>query len=322
MNETPRVLPGIHHITAITADAQKNVDFHTSVLGLRLVKLTVNFDDPSAYHLYFGDEIGHPGTVLTYFAWPGAGRGRQGTGQANALSFSIPQRGLSFWIDRFNMMKIPFKGPFARFNEEVISFSDPDGLQMELVAHSSADAREGWSDGPVPAEFAIRGFYNITLGERQHEPTVKMLTETLGFRLIGENSETLRFATGDGGAGSMVDIQAIPSDTRGIIACGSIHHVAWRTPSDEAEAAWRQSLVSNGIGVTQIIDRQYFHSIYFREPGGVLFEIATDTPGFTIDEPKNKLGSSLKLPPWMERNRQAIEHSLLPLELEKIGRKK
>lgn len=320
MNKAPHSLPGIHHITAITADAQGNVDFHTGVLGLRLVKVTVNFDDPSAYHLYYGDEVGSPGTALTYFAWPGAARGRRGTGQANSFSYSIPENAIPFWIERLNLYEVPFRKPYRRFDEEVVTFFSPDGLQMELVAHSGAEARDAWEGGPVPVEHAIRGFHGISLGERQGEPTARMLSENLGFKFLEEASGTLRFETG--GAGNPVDIQTSPTEATGLIADGSIHHVAWRTPTDEDQEAWRQQLASKGLGVTQVIDRQYFHSIYFREPGGVLFEIATDLPGFTIDEAKNKLGSSLKLPPWMEKNRQAIERSLPPLELHKAGQRR
>jgi glyoxalase family protein len=310
---------GIHHISAITADPQKNIDFHTGVLGLRMVKLTVNFDDPGSYHLYFGDEIGRPGTVLTYFAWPGAPRGRHGAGQATAVSFSIPQGAEGFWMERFREYNVITEKPYERFDEEVITFYNPDGLKLELVAHPDARERDGWPDGPISEEYAIRGFYSVTISELNKEPTIQMLTDTLGFRDINEVGERIRFESGMGGYGTMLDVQAQPGGPGGLVAAGTIHHIAWRTPNDSEHESWRQKLIHEGFNVTEIINRYYFHSIYFREPGGVLFEIATDPPGFTIDEPPSRLGTDLKLPPWLEPGRATILRRLPQLDLKKVG---
>jgi glyoxalase family protein len=313
-------LLGIHHITAITSDAQKNIDFHTDVLGLRIVKLTVNFDDPSSYHLYFGDELGRPGTVLTYFAWPGALPGRHGTGQATALSFSIPEKAEGFWLKRFKEYNIITEQPYRRFDEEVITFYNPDGLKLELVAHADAIERSGWPEGPISEEYAIRGFYGISVSERASDPTTNILTKTLGFSLTMEAGDRMRFECGKGGYGSILDLQVQVGGPGGLVASGTIHHIAWRTPTNLEQDAWRNSLIEDGYIVTDIINRHYFHSIYFREPGGVLFEIATDPPGFTIDEPPNRLGTELMLPPWMQPSRESIVRRLPQLDLKKVGR--
>jgi glyoxalase family protein len=310
---------GIHHITAITADPQKNIDFHTGILGLRLVKVTVNFDDPGSYHLYFGDEIGRPGTVLTFFAWPGAFTGRHGAGQATALSFSIPEGAEGFWLERFRQNNVIMEQPYQRFDEEVITFYNPDGLKLELVAHQGAREKAAWLEGPISEEYAIRGFYSVTISESESGPTSTMLIETLGFRSKQEAGERARFESGPGGFGTFLDVLTIPRGPGGLVASGTIHHIAWRTPNDKEQESWRSLLVQNEFHVTEIINRFYFHSIYFREPGGVLFEIATDQPGFTIDEPPNRLGTELKLPPWMESNREAIKRRLPPLDLKKVG---
>jgi glyoxalase family protein len=312
-------LLGIHHITAITADAQKNIDFHTEVLGLRMVKLTVNFDDPASYHLYFGDELGRPGSVLTYFAWPGAPQGRHGTGQATALSFSIPENAEGFWLNRFKEFKIIFEPPYQRFDEQVITFYNPDGLKLELVAHTEAKERTGWSDGPISEDNAIRGFYGVTVSEHSSLPTSGMLTDSLGFHLINEVGGRMRFESDVDGHGTILDVQVSPGGPAGLVAAGTIHHIAWRTPTNSEQELWRESLAEDGLNVTEIVNRYYFHSIYFREPGGVLFEIATDPPGFTIDEPPKRLGTELKLPPWLEANRENIIRRLPQLELKKVG---
>jgi catechol 2,3-dioxygenase-like lactoylglutathione lyase family enzyme len=319
MNKVKRELAGIHHVTAIAGNPQENIEFYTGVMGLRMVKLTVNFDDPSAYHLYFGDELGRPGTVLTFFFWPDARSGRKGIGQATACAFSMPRGSEAYWIERLESYGIRIEGRGVRFDEEYISFSDPDGLALELVAHDDAEKRHGWDRGPVPVEHAIRGFHGVTLSALNNGPTAKLLTETMGFRMIGESGNLHRYVTGIDGA-STVDIRTEPDGPTGLIAVGSIHHVAWRTPNAEEQEAWRQILWQQGRHVTQIINREYFHSIYFREPGGVLFEIATDKPGFTVDETPEQLGSGLKLPPWMEPNRAVIEKSLPPIELGKVHR--
>jgi len=316
MNGANGDLSGIHHITAIAGDPQKNIDFHSGILGLRLVKLTVNFDDPSAYHLYFGDKTGSPGTILTFFAWPGAQSGRRGVGQVTSFAFTIPEDAIDYWTKRFDYYKISYRGPQRRFDERVLTFFNRDGLQMELVEQRVTNG-PGWPQGPIPEDYAIRGIYSVTILERSAGPTAKMLSNILGFKQIGEDGEIMRLETG-GDGGTIIDIVESIGDPKGLIAGGCVHHIAWRTPTDEQQAAWRSALSNGGIDVTQIIDRRYFRSIYFREPGSALFEIATDAPGFTIDEPERELGSHLKLPPWMERDRRVIQSVLPPIELKRV----
>jgi glyoxalase family protein len=308
-------IPGIHHITAIAGDPQGNVDFYVGALGLRMVKRTVNFDDPGTYHLYYGDESGRPGSLLTFFPWPGAPRGRLGTGQAAATSYSIPPESVGFWLERLKQHGTAASGPESRFGDKVISFSDPDGLPLELAASQENDPRAPWRDGPVPAEHAIRGFHGVTLIEAKLEGTERLLTESLGFRPLGEAEGRRRFVTGHGGPGSIVDLVAGPGLPRGIVAVGTVHHVAWRTLGDPEQEEWRLKLAGLGYNVTPIVDRKYFRSIYFREPGGVLFEIATDAPGFAIDESLERLGTSLVLPPWLGPKRAELEAALPPIKL-------
>ena len=308
-------LPGIHHVTAICDDAQQNIDLYTGVLGLRLVKQTVNFDMPDTYHLYYGDEQGHPGTILTFFSWPDQPKGRKGTGQVGAISFSIPEQSRDYWVERLNRHNVVIVGPNPHFGEKVLSIFTPDGLTLELVAHQEADKFSGWKDGPIPAEHAIRGLRSVTLMETNLERTSAMLTEVLGFKFVGVEGHRSRFKMGDDGLATLVDVLTLPELTRGNIAVGSVHHVAWRTPGEEQQLAWREKLEKSGISVTPVLDRQYFHSIYFNEPGGILFEIATDPPGFAIDEPVEQLGTHLKLPPWLESERPMLEQTLRPIHL-------
>jgi len=305
-------LLGIHHVTAIASDTQRNVDFYTGLLGLRLVKVTVNFDDPGAYHLYYGDEMGHPGTILTFFAWPGAPRGRAGTGQLSAVAFTIPQASLDYWSQRLRSAGTLHQGLSTSLGETALLLQDPDGMAIELVAHPRAHERPGWTGGLVPAEHAIRGIHSVTVWEEGYEHTARHLTETLRFRLMAEEHNVFRYEVGTGGPGTLITVRCAPEFLRGTMAAGSIHHVAWRAATDEEQLRWREVLSSHEVDVTPILDRQYFHSIYFREPGGVLFEIATDPPGFTIDEPVEHLGSQLKLPPWLESARAEIEQALPP----------
>jgi glyoxalase family protein len=307
-------IPGIHHVTAIASDPQRNLDFYTGILGLRLVKLTVNFDDPGTYHFYFGDEIGHPGTILTFFPWPGARRGRWGNGQAAVTSFSIPEGAIGYWQERLKRHGISIGERRKRFDEEALVFVDPDGLQLELVAHSEAQAEGAWEAGTVPAAYAIRGFHSVTLWQSAYKRTAALLTETLGFQLVGEQGQRLRFAAASDGPGTLVDVMHRPDGNPGWGGAGTVHHVAWRTRDDEEQLIWQQKIADLGLRVSPVMDRQYFHSIYFREPGGVLFEIATDPPGFTLDEAPGQLGQHLKLPPWLEPRRGEIEQTLPPLQ--------
>jgi glyoxalase family protein len=312
-------ITGIHHVTAIAGDPQRNVDFYVDVLGLRLVKQTVNFDDPGTYHLYYGDKVGQPGTILTFFPWPGARRGRLGTGQIAAVAFSIPDGALGYWQQRLGEHGLAVDGPQRRFDEEFLTFSDPDGMQLELVAEASGENGEPWDDGPVPADYSIRAFHGVTLWEKAYERSAKLLTETLGLEAGDEQGGRYRFRTNSGNPVARVDLVHLPGEEYGWGGAGGVHHIAWRTPDDERQLAWQQTVTEAGLRVTPVMDRQYFRSIYFREPGGVLFEIATDPPGFLRDEPLESLGTELKLPPWLERQRAQIEGHLPRLELRHNG---
>jgi glyoxalase family protein len=277
------------------------------------VKKTVNFDDPGTYHLYYGDEVGHPGTIMTFFPWPMARRGVQGAGQATVTSFSVPAGSLGFWTERLARLGQAFEDPKPRFEEEVLTLLDPDGLRLELVARDG-DGRPAWEGGPVPVENAVRGFDGVTLTERNLDVTEGVLAGTMGFRRVGEHGDRVRFEVGPGGAGTRVDVLASPAAARGHISAGTVHHVAFRAADEADQLAWREAVAESDLYVTPVLDRQYFRSIYFREPGGVLFEIATDPPGFTRDEPVESLGSGLKLPPWLEPSRSQIEAALPPIE--------
>jgi glyoxalase family protein len=308
-------IPGIHHVTSIASDPQKNVDFYTNVLGLRLVKLTVNFDDPGTYHLYYGNETGQPGTILTFFPWPGATRGRRGTGQVAVTSFAVPGGALDYWEERLRGHEISIGDRQRRFDEEVLTFLDPDWMQLELVAHEAAGEMDPWEGGPVPQDYAIRGFQGVTLWESNPEPTAVLLTSILGFRPVQESGPRFRFHVDGGGLGTIVDLLHLPDGERGWGGAGTVHHVAWRTANDAQQLAWQQEIANSGLRVTPVMDRQYFRSIYFREPGGVLFEIATDPPGFTRDETPAELGSGLRLPPWLEPRRSEVQAALPELVL-------
>ncbi|TMC24121.1 MAG: ring-cleaving dioxygenase [Chloroflexi bacterium] len=307
---------GIHHVTAITDDPQRNIDFYAGILGLRFVKRTVNFDVPDTYHLYYGDALGHPGTALTFFSWPGYPMGRRGTGQVTTTSFSIPIAALDYWRARLMHYGVQFEEPVQRFDEQVLAFTDHEGLGRELVDHAGAEQRAGWREGSIPAEHAIRGFYNVTLSITRYDVTATLLTSLLGFERMASVGNRTRFSVDrDGNGGTLVDLLNLPGERRGVESIGTVHHVAWRTADDEQQLLWRKKLVEHGLNVTPVMDRSYFHSIYFREPSGVLFEIATDTPGFTVDEAQEALGTQLKLPPWLESQRAVLEKSLPAVHL-------
>jgi glyoxalase family protein len=306
-------IPGLHHVTAITADPQANVDFYAGVLGLRFVKRTVNFDDPGSYHLYFGDELGRPGGIMTFFGWPGASRGRRGTGQLTETAFSVPPESMNFWTARLRAHGVEAELSL-RFGDEVLSFADPDGLALELVA-SPGDDRAPWAGGPVPPEHGIRGFRAITVTVASAGATAALLTGPMGFEAVAATGPRSRFVSAHGAGAGTVDVLEAPRESGGLVSAGTVHHVAWRTPGDEEQLAWRAALIAAGREVTHVYDRRYFHSIYFREPGGVLFEIATDPPGFTLDEPVAELGARLALPPWLEELRAAIEAHLPAITL-------
>lgn len=305
---------GLHHVTAIAGDPQRNADFYLRTLGLRLVKTTVNFDVPDTYHLYYGDQSGRPGTLMTFFPWSDVPPGRHGNGQATNTAFSVPAASIGWWKQHLTSAGIEVSEVFSRDGEEALSFHDPDGLNLSLVAHPQEDPRDPWDNGTIPAEHGIRGLHSVTLSVSTEDATVAMLEE-LGLISAGQEGNRLRFAAGDGGAGALVDILVTPDAPPGLVAGGTVHHVAWRAPDGETQKEWRSELVDRGVNVTSILDRQYFRSIYFREPGGTLLEIATDQPGFAIDEPLLELGRALKLPPWLEPNREEIAAALPKLNL-------
>jgi catechol 2,3-dioxygenase-like lactoylglutathione lyase family enzyme len=287
---------------------------------MRLVKRTVNFDDPTTYHFYFGDADGAPGSILTFFPWPGSRRGRQGAGQVGVTSFAILPSSVGFWIERFIKHRVDFEHPKTRFDEErVISFRDNDGLLVELVAHPGAESGRGWKTASVPEEHSIRGVHAVTLWQESCDLTGKLLEDAFGFEPVREQASIFRYAAKGRGLGSIVDLRCVPGLWPAVMGAGTVHHVAFRAPDDETQLNARNALVAKGFNVTPQMDRDYFHSVYFREPGGVLFEIATDPPGFTLDEPLDKLGQSLQLPQWLEPRRFEIEALLpnvhLPMEI-------
>jgi glyoxalase family protein len=285
-------LTGLHHVTAVAGDPRRNVDFYTRVLGLRLIKRTVNFDDPSTYHLYYGDSVGTPGSVLTFFPWAGVRRGRPGTGQAYATAFSVPAGSLPFWTARLLAHGVTPAAPVTRFGDEVLAFTDPDGLILEVVATSAHDSRSAHAHPAIPAAHGIRGFHSVTLAVIDATRTAALLIEPMGHRLVGTEAGRTRYTVTDGGPGSTLDLLVDSSLPRGIPGAGTVHHIAFRTPDDSTQAAARMILTDLNHHVSPVMDRNYFHSIYFREPEGVLFEIATDNPGFTVDEPLATLGTS------------------------------
>ena len=309
-------IAGLHHVTAIASDPQRNLDFYVGLLGLRLVKRTINFDDPGSYHFYFGDARGTPGTILTFFPWPGVRRGHRGVGQIEATAFAISPDSVRYWLDRFKEQHVTAEKTSARFGEEVIRFTDPDGLLLELIGTNSQAKIEPWTNSPVPAEHSLRGFHSVSAALEGYERTAKLLTESFGYRLVQESGNRFRFtAPSDAGPGRTVDLLCVPDGRAGNVAAGSVHHIAFRAKDDAEQLQWRESLVELGYNVTPVMDRTYFHSIYFREPGGILFEIATEPPGFTLDEKLEELGTHLRVPPWLESARTQIERILPPIQV-------
>lgn len=303
---------GLHHITVIASDPQQNYDFYTKVLGMRFVKKTVNFDAPDVYHLYYADEVGTPGTVLTFFPFPNARRGTRGTGETSIVSFSIPKNSLGYWIERFSKYDVPFDGPSEKFGFKFISLLDPDGMKIELVEDEVYEMI-GWETSEVKREYSIKKFFGITLYLDESEASEDLLGKVMGLKLFAEEGNTKRYISGEGKHEAKVDIVVNPDTSTAIQSAGSVHHVAWRTESDQSQIDWLNRIREAGYHTTDVVDRNYFHSIYFREPGGVLFEIATDDPGFMIDENKESLGETLKLPEMYENRREQIERILIPL---------
>ena len=318
---------GLHHVTAVTRDAQVNVDFYRNILGQRLVKKTVNFDVPDTYHLYFADEAGTPGTVLTFFAWQNVKRGIRGNGEAAAVAYNIPSGSMGFWHDHLRSNGIALQPVEKRLDAEVLSFDDPDGMRLELVESTASPSVQYWEAGPIPEVHALNGFHSVTLWLDEVESTADLLANQMGYTFEAQEENRHRFVGKPGVLAHVLDILHHPGrpeemPNQAVLGGGSVHHIAFRVPTDENQLEYQSILRLAGYEVTPVIDRKYFHSIYYREPGGVLFEIATEPPGFTVDEPLDSLGEELKLPEWFEPNRPVIEASLPPLNLKPLEKAK
>ncbi|OCA84134.1 ring-cleaving dioxygenase [Bacillus sp. FJAT-27225] len=307
---------GIHHITAIVGHPQENVDFYAGVLGLRLVKQTVNFDDPGTYHLYFGDEGGKPGTIITFFPWAGAYQGKIGDGQVGVTSYVVPAGAMDFWEKRLEKFNIPFTKT-ERFGEKYLQFEDTHGLRLEIVGRGQGETNN-WTFGEVTPEVAIKGFGGAILFSSQPDKTAHLLEHVMGLELVGREGDFIRFrSTAD--IGNIIDLKATTTDTgRGQMGVGTVHHIAWRAIDDEDQLDWQNYVASNGYHVTPVQDRNYFNAIYFREHGEILFEIATDPPGFAHDESQETMGEKLMLPSQYEKYRKRLEGQLIPFEVRKI----
>jgi glyoxalase family protein len=311
-----RTIPGLHHVTAICGAPQINVDFYAGLLRQRLVKKTVNFDSPDTYHLYYGDKVGSPGTILTFFPFVDAGPGRAGAGMASAVAYAVPKGGLDLWMERLAEQGIDFDTPSTRFGEPMIAVKDPDNMRIELIETQSATPGNDADEDGAPTD---EGFHSVTLWLRDPEPTARLLTELFGYEHAGEEAEEdgqrHRLAAPGRGRGSAIDIRRSETPSIGRQGAGTIQHVAFRAESDAVQQEWRERVSAYGLDVTPVIDRQYFNAVYFREPGGVLFEIATDPPGFATDESEAELGQHLMLPPRYEQRRADIERVLLPIRV-------
>ncbi|MCJ8210995.1 ring-cleaving dioxygenase [Mucilaginibacter sp. RS28] len=301
---------GLHHITAIAGNAKRNYDFYTKVLGLRLVKKTVNFDDPETYHFYYGDKVGTPGTILTFFPWENIMTGRRGARQATEIGYSVPAGSLEFWQDRLEKHNVIYNKVAEKFGEQYLTLLDPDGLKLELIVPKTADNREGWETDEIKAENALKGFHVVTITTNKMQPTADVLTNLLGYRLLEQHVNRYRFINDNVENANLVDLVEVPGEVAGHVAGGSVHHVAFRVANEEILLQYRDKIKAAGLNITEKIDRNYFYSLYFREPGGVLFEIATDNPGFSVDEPVEELGTNLKLPAQYEAYRASLETTL------------
>ena len=312
---TTYVVHGIHHVTCIAGNAQENLDFYVGLLGMRLVKKSVNQDDPGTYHLFYADRVGNPGTDFTFFPWPNMEPGRLGIGLTVETSFAVPPGSLDHWQERLQRSGVESSTRENRFGERTLPFQDPHGLQMALV--ETADERQfvPWEESPVPPEHQLHGMHAVRLWERQLAPTATVLTELMGFSLLGTEDGWHRYGAAGGGSGKLIEIKELPEERRGQWGTGSVHHVAWRVKDSEEQMSLRDILIHAGLRPTQQIDRFWFRSVYFKEPGGVLFELATDGPGFDRDEDMEHLGEQLILPPWLETQRNEIEKALPSLEM-------
>ncbi len=302
---------GLHHVTAIAGNAQRNLDFYTKILGLRLVKKTVNFDDPGTYHFYFGDEKGNPGTVLTFFPWEGIRNGVTGTGMVSTVNYSVSPESFQFWRDRLKDFNVKYEEVSEKFGENVLSFHDPDGLSIHFVADKN-DKRKGWHTNDVSEDNAAKGFHSVVLLLQKAEPTIKVVSDIFGYQVEKQEGSNYRLRTDAIDTASLIDIQEAYGAVGGINSAGTFHHVAFRVKNEDVLMEYREKVLNAGLHATGKIDRDYFFSVYFREPGGVLFELATDNPGFTRDEPLNELGTHLKLPGQYEPSRKEIE-AVLPV---------
>lgn len=301
---------GLHHITAIAGNAKRNLDFYTEVLGQRLVKKTVNFDDPQTYHFYFGNETGTPGTILTFFPWERVRKGYNGSGMATGIGYAVPKNSLEFWADRFRQFNVKHNEAAERFGEKYLPFEDPDGLKIDLIVPEKDDQRKVWTTSEIDEVVATRGFHSVTLTVKNITPTASILTDIFGYRLLKQEGNRYRFITDAVDNASVVDIIEAPHLAAGLNAGGTNHHVAFRVKDENSQMEFREKILSKGLSITPKIDRDYFFSMYFREPGGVLFELATDNPGFDRDEPVSELGTHLKLPKQYEGIRSDIEKVL------------
>ncbi|MDD2279659.1 MAG: ring-cleaving dioxygenase [Bacteroidales bacterium] len=305
---------GLHHITAIAGDAQRNYNFYTKTLGFRLVKKTVNFDDPQTYHFYFGDEVGTPGTILTFFPWANISQGKTGAGMATGIGYSIPKGSMKFWKARFEKLNIPYDMSES-FEEKHIVFQDTDGLRLSLIEAKQKDERKGFETAEIKADVAIKGFHTVTLTLNSIKATAAILTEVFGYKQVAQEDNLYRYQTDTVENAAIVDLLEMPQARRGINSVGTNHHVAFRVKDEEAMMTIREKIVARDLQITEKINRDYFFSLYFREPGGVLFEIATDNPGFATDETVENLGSSLQLPDQYKQMRDKIEKGLPELQM-------
>lgn len=319
------MINGLHHVTILASDPQKNLDFYAGVLGLRLVKKTVNFDAPYVYHLYYGHREAGPGSIITFFPWPGIKRGIRGPGQVTTVALSIPHKSINFWMDRLERSNVFFQKPFTRWNEEVISLQDSDGLRIDLVA-GEGDKREGYDGSDIPAAHSIRGMYSVELTLSKTDESLSTLSGTLGFTQVRESGNRIRMQAhmdGDNDSsrkppaipGCLIDVIKHPGNLRPSPGAGIVHHVAFRTPDIASQHRLHELIEMKGLRVTDVKDRKYFNSIYFREPSGILLEVATDGPGFMVDEEADSLGTHLQLPDWEEGDRGNIERKLPPIHL-------
>ena len=301
---------GLHHITAIAGNAKTNVDFYTKVLGMRLVKKTVNFDDPQTYHFYYGDEVGTPGSILTFFPWDRVKPGRRGFGMTTEFAYAVPERSLDFWIERFDKMNVTYNNPAEKFGETYLTFLDPDGLKIELTVPNHQDKRKPWLSSETDEKVAIKGFHNATLTLENVQKTAEILEKVFGYKFLEQAVNRYRFRTDAVENAAIIDLVEVPGESKAVNAGGTIHHIAFSVKDDASQLFIREKLLEMDLSPTPVLDRNYFNSVYFREPGGVLFEIATNNPGFTVDEPIAELGTTLKLPRQFEAKRAELEKTL------------